>query len=98
MVTKSFSQWSSDVSGTFHRETQTTPIIPLYQARLSASLQVAFQIPFTAISDLYRADGVDGQWIIITQIEGLYNHAINFRFHINKEYTMVNPRYIAIGI
>ena len=98
MDTKTLFQWSNNVSGTFHRESNPNLTIPLYQARLSSSLQVAFQIPFTAISDLYRADGVDGQWIIITQIEGLDNHAINFRFHINKEYTMVNPRYIAIGI
>ena len=90
-------QWSNDVSGTLHREPQPNTIIPLYQATLSASLQVAFQIPFTAISDLNHADNID-QWIIITQIEILYNHAINFRFHINKEYTLVNPRYIAIGI
>ena len=72
------------------------PTIPLYQATLSSSLQVAFQIPFTAISDLKYADGAEGQWIIITQIEYLDNYTINFRFHINKKYTLVNPRYIAI--
>ena len=74
------------------------PIIPLYQAMLSSSLQVSFQIPFTAISDLNYAYGADGQWIIITQIERIDSYTISFRFHINKEYTEVYPRYIAIGI
>lgn len=94
---KTLFQWSNDVFGTFYRNPIINNTIPLYQATLSSSLQVAFQIPFTAISDLNYANSTS-QWIIITQIEKLDNYMIYFRFHINDEYTLVNPRYVAIGI